>query len=446
MIEFYSPDNKTIFYNINNLISLIKNKRVILCGLSELTKKILKENDISKNVDYIFDNKIDDIKTYKNIPIINEEKLRTIDKNKAVIIWGNHIVSFYKQFESLGFKNIQVQYQLRPFLELLDVEFIIETPDYQISYGESPYHRFIPLLVEELLKYNQKINLKPIGRHTKENLLTQHEVKNKQLLFSFHSKGIAQDNVIRIKDGYLQNSISHDSEGFSGWSSLCNLNMKKELLNTTNEQANRFYEDFALKYINNNFSKYKQKENDNSFKFPKSFVFFPLQIISDSVMELCYFNPLELIEELIQILHEKNIPLVIKRHPRCKDKNLELLLHSYDLKNMIILYDGSIHEALSKSKTVYTINSGVGFESLLHLKPIISFGKSDYMSMTKNVKDLEEIKKEPYYFLSKEEIVNVKKFLYYYIENKNIFIDNKDDIKKLVSRCIIIYLEKSYKY
>lgn len=445
MKEYYFNENKIVLYETCELISLIENENVIICGLSELTKNILERNDISKNIDSIFDNKIGSIGSYHAIPIISENKLIDINKNKVIIIWGNHTVFFYKQISELGFKNIYLQYSFRTFIELLDIEFVIETPDYQISYGESTYHKFVPLLVEELLKYNQKISMQPIGRHTKKNLLKDHDVKTKQLLFSFHSIGESYNNIIRIKDGYLHNSITFDSKGFSGWHSLSDENIEKELLSISEENANYFYKNFVLKYIDKNLSKYEQKKSDNLFSFPDTFIFFPLQTIDDSVMDLSYFEPLSLIKDIIELLDKKCISLVIKRHPRCTSTKLDLLLKKYILEDKVVLYDGSIHEAIAKAKTIYSINSGVGFESLLHLKPVISFGKSDYMSVTKNIKDLLEIEKEPFYILIEKEKLNIKKFLYYYLENKNIFIDNQKSIKKLVSSFITNYLKKSYK-
>jgi hypothetical protein len=44
--------------------------------------------------------------------------------------------------------------------------------------------------------------------------------------------------------------------------------------------------------------------------------------------------------------------------------------------------DGNIHDLVSRSSAVFTINSGVGFESLFHDKPVITFGDSDYARVT----------------------------------------------------------------
>jgi hypothetical protein len=44
--------------------------------------------------------------------------------------------------------------------------------------------------------------------------------------------------------------------------------------------------------------------------------------------------------------------------------------------------DGNIHDLVSRSAAIFTINSGVGFESLFHGKPVVTFGNSDYARVT----------------------------------------------------------------
>ena len=40
--------------------------------------------------------------------------------------------------------------------------------------------------------------------------------------------------------------------------------------------------------------------------------------------------------------------------------------------------NANIHTLLSHSKAVFTVNSGVGFEAILHQKPVFTFGRADY--------------------------------------------------------------------
>lgn len=119
------------------------------------------------------------------------------------------------------------------------------------------------------------------------------------------------------------------------------------------------------------------------------------------------FSPIELIENIIHLIIEKNIILYIKRHPRCQDEKLTKLLIQYQNNKNIVFYDGSVHDAISQATTVYTINSGVGFESLLHLKPVITFGKSDYMCVTRHIRSITQLENDPFYCLSQEQKIQL---------------------------------------
>ena len=156
------------------------------------------------------------------------------------------------------------------------------------------------------------------------------------------------------------------------------------------------------------------------------------------------FEPLYLFKSIVKILNKKNISLVVKRHPLCNNEALEKLLFRYEKQNKIILFNGSIHHAISRCSNIYVINSGVGFEALLHLKPVVTFGKSDYMSVTKNICNLSDIDENPWYVLSEEQKDKIKIFLYYFINEKCVELNNKKYIKKKIHSFVVNYLNKEY--
>ena len=45
----------------------------------------------------------------------------------------------------------------------------------------------------------------------------------------------------------------------------------------------------------------------------------------------------------------------------------------------------SIHSLIKKSQAVFTVNSGVGIESILHLKKVYTFGFADYASISTKI-------------------------------------------------------------
>lgn len=437
-----------LIVDIKTMIETIKNykKDVVLCGLSSRTKSLIATYNLEDKISYILDNDTQKLATkYLSIEIINQKKLETLD-TPLIVISGNYISLFYNQVKTIPTKNIVIETQkhltpIQNLSNLLDTNLIfeIETPNYKIINEENNSHKFIPKLINHLLKLNINIQTKQVYSNN-ESYFEPRKSKPNSFLLSYHSIGEKLPNILRYKDGYLNNMITFDSKGHSGWSSLCGENIEEILCHINHTKATQFFHQLKKNHIQKNQSKYTQPNEDN-FPFPKKFIFFPLQTVSDSVMLHSYFNPIELLQNIVQILHKKKIALVVKRHPRCENSELAKLLTQYEKEKKIIIFNGSIHQAIAKADTIYTINSGVGFESLLHLKPVVTFGKSDYMSMTKNITSLDAIEKNPLYRLTKEIKSKIKSFVYYYATEKSIFIDDEKQIEKFIDTIIKNYLK-----
>ena len=434
---------KTHKYIINKILSYKGD--IVVCGLSETTKAYINQYKLEKEIKYIFDNNTDKNATfYQSIKIIDYKKLSNLN-DTLIIIWGNHNNEYYQQIKDTNNK-ILMEYQnhlskTQNLTQLLDSDFIfeVETPNFQIKQTYNNSHNFSRQLINQLILLNKKIITKAVNSTNQNYSKIRKPIKN-SILFSYHSYGQEQSNIIRYKDGYIANTITFDLEGYSGWSSLCEENIDILIKNIDYKKANTYFEKLSKHYITNNQSKYSQPTNDN-FDFPKEFIFFPLQTLDDSVMQHSYFKPFELIKKIIKILNQQNISLVIKEHPRCQNKKLKEYLAKQEDKGNIILFNGSIHDAIKKAKTIYTINSGVGFEALFHLKPVITFGKSDYMSITKNISNLDIIKQNPYYFLNKNNKIKIIKFIYYYLTKKYLYLSKQNTIDKFIYKIIKNYLK-----
>jgi hypothetical protein len=91
------------------------------------------------------------------------------------------------------------------------------------------------------------------------------------------------------------------------------------------------------------------------------------------------------------------------------------------------LYKGSVHDAISRCEGVIVANSGVGFEALLHLKPVYSFARSEYMACTQQIESLDALSLvQPY----KVDAIQIKKFLYYYL--KRVCLKQSKQIRKKI--------------
>lgn len=416
----------------------------VFCGASSRTKFLIEKYNLFNEINYIFDNNIKE-KFFLSIPIIDFKELKKIE-NPLIIICGNHSFDIYRQLKILK-KNILIEArQLSKFFPK-DFFFEVETPDFQAQNGKDSSHSFLPLLLKELLKFNQKIVTIPT-QHNDENYFRKREIKNNSLLFSYHSFGEKNLKKIHFKEGYFFDLITYDDMGYSGWSSLCderyNKNEMEKIKKISLSKANKDFLYYKKKYIDKNLSKYTQPEITN-IVFPKNFVFIPLQTFDDSVMQKSYFEPMVWLENVVKILSDKNINIVIKRHPRCKQKELETKLENLKNQKNITIYNGSIHKAIKECDAVYIINSGVGFESLFHLKPVVTFGAVDYQSATFNVKDFKELEKNLIPKLSEEKIIYIKQFLSYFMREKNININSQKNIEKFVDGFVLKYLNNLLK-
>lgn len=430
-----------MFIHTNKFIRRIRagKGKGVLCGASVRTGHLIDIYDLSKHIAFVFDN-YSTAARFHSIPIVNSIEKQDL-KSLIFFVCGNHCRAFYDQLRSLGCRNIYIE--LVPGMRFdffpPSMALHIETPDYQANHGRESCHTVVAKFVDVLLNYNLPIQITPT-RHSNEYYFRERELKGDVLLFSYHSYGEKDFRKIHYKEGYFHDLINIDEMGYSGWSSLCHdaseLDQIKEIDHRT---AQRDFIKYKAKYIDRNLSKYKQPQMSN-VEFPKSYVFIPLQVMDDSVMELSYFAPLDWLRTIVGILTENKIQIVIKRHPRCYSDEVASELDRLGQQENVTIYSGSIHQALRGCSAVYTINSGVGFEALFHLKPVVTFGAVDYESATLNIKDFKGLEDNPIPTLSTEKIAYIKQFLSYYMREKNINIKSKKSIERFVDGFVIKYL------
>lgn len=113
----------------------------------------------------------------------------------------------------------------------------------------------------------------------------------------------------------------------------------------------------------------------------RPYIFLPLQIPHDQSIQ--YFSDLAeqvIVENLVHWANERDIALVMKPHPANR-KSMAPFEAMVDGRN-IFWSDAHVHDLIAHATGVYTINSGVGFEALLHIRPVVTFGKVEYDCVT----------------------------------------------------------------
>jgi len=93
---------------------------------------------------------------------------------------------------------------------------------------------------------------------------------------------------------------------------------------------------------------------------------------------------LELVELVSAFAGRAGVAFALKLHPyNTKDRELQAAVERAVASSPHVhLAEGNIHGLLAAAAGVWTINSGVGFEALVHGKPVVTFGACDYRSAT----------------------------------------------------------------
>lgn len=137
------------------------------------------------------------------------------------------------------------------------------------------------------------------------------------------------------------------------------------------------------------------------------YVFFPCQIPHDwTILHHSKVTVEEALERTCEATQEFGINLVVKGHPVNPGSmdNLKKICTKY--KNTTWLNGISIHDIIPRAKAIVVVNSGTGMESLLYLKPVITFGRAEYDIVSFKIGDLQDILEEK----SNPNEVEIRKF------------------------------------
>lgn len=118
-------------------------------------------------------------------------------------------------------------------------------------------------------------------------------------------------------------------------------------------------------------------------KYLRPYIFFPLQIPDDqSIRYFSAVSELDVVEAVIAWARAHQIAVVLKPHPA----NLKSMLPFEKMADgeHVFISNAHVYDLIKCARAVYTINSGVGFEALLHVKPVVTFGRVEYDCVTFN--------------------------------------------------------------
>ncbi len=204
-----------------------------------------------------------------------------------------------------------------------------------------------------------------------------------QLVISFHSHG-DEGNVLRFKESYVPPYYTADPMGYSGFSKLATEpeHFRHDIERVPLKAAETFVADLRETLVRRNASKYAQPTAEA--ELPRGpYVFVPLQTIEDPVAGFAHIDQIDALAVISAKARARGWSVVAKRHPLCTARRIEAGLEelSRDYGNLH-LSTGSIHPLIAGAEAVVGCNSGVLFEALVHDKPVVAYGRSDFRIAT----------------------------------------------------------------
>lgn len=250
-----------------------------------------------------------------------------------------------------------------------------------------------------------------------------------------HTFGV-DAKCLHLKIAYLKEYAYVDRTGFGPFSDIGhNFDLDRDLSRKNIDEIEEFHLRLFSKYCVARESKFKQP--DEILRTPRSEgnVFFAMQTTDDSVIQAQYIDQYSAIEIILEAFMGSDRKLLVKKHPFDNSSETATFLLKINSHPNCVLSNGNVHDLIERCDVTVCINSGVGLEALLHLKPVINIGLSDYRFVTKTAKTKTELLWLLDNFNIEFKPNTIKSFLYYFF-NKHVCHVN--DEKAISERLLAI--------
>ena len=299
--------------------------------------------------------------------------------------------------------------------------------------------------MERFAEMGDKMNLDDVETFysTLPNILDQNNIKYKMLYLrsnkpviynepdsiylSWHTHGTLA-NIWHLKTSYIPGYFSFDKNGYGPWSEL----VTEGDYEIPVELVRKNVENFCKDYVDNKKSRVKQP--NASFGIPdEPYVLVLGQRPDDPVSKFADIDTMTLMHKVSELYKDTKYKVCTKQHP------LESGI-PYGTATDIQL-TGNIHDCIAGASAIYTVNSGSGFEALLHGKRVFTTGQCDYHWATDVIKNDEDLANSVELIEEPIDEDNRIKFLYYAITYHFVDITNPDAIMGKILRTVMEYEE-----
>jgi hypothetical protein len=292
---------------------------------------------------------------------------------------------------------------------------------------------------------NWEITPELVASHNCELAIIPHRIKRQ-----FNSTKVP---VVFYMQQYYPWVFTLDREGWSAASSMYPIRLEKDVEGPSSDDAFDIYR--ASIKSGKILSKFSQKKRitkrgliikgaipflktSMGLRVSREYIFVPLQIPHDeAIVEFSDISMDEFVDKLVLWAKNAGIPLVLKPHPA----NLKATIKYNQYVDNVTVYwaDENIHSLIENCSAVYTINSGVGFEALFYLKPVITFGKCDYdcVSYNASINDLDLAWNYCLTIDAKSLLKIYKKFVNLFLNNISIDLSRPNISSNIIKKKVI---------
>ncbi|MEQ1954026.1 hypothetical protein ABMA59_21695 [Mesorhizobium sp. CN2-181] len=244
------------------------------------------------------------------------------------------------------------------------------------------------------------------------------------------------NNSYCVRPGPIKGLWYLDKDGYSGWSSIARDPAIRDRAGSCGiVESTRLVDHYRARFLGSNESKYVQKapeveieETDGS-----GFVFFPLQVNDDEVLNLSSFTQVDVIRRLVDLSEAQMAKVVFKRHPHCKSKLIERALTWAAEHAHVRVSDASVHQLIPAARAVVVLNSGVGLEALIHGAAVYGLAASEYRHLTKRVDDLRDLE-DAFVGAKSPQSQEVTRGIGYLLSEFFVDISDQDRLRSIVRR------------
>ncbi|MBV9924325.1 MAG: hypothetical protein JOZ96_04725 [Acidobacteria bacterium] len=149
-------------------------------------------------------------------------------------------------------------------------------------------------------------------------------------------------------------------------------------------EAERFVARIREQFVSNGHSKQRQPELRSIPEEYKPYLLVPLQLpTDDTIMHHSPVSVVEFVHVVSDWAEGAGQKILFKLHPGAVYPEIAAAVEARSAANPYVnRLDANIHSLIQGAEGVVVINSGTGFESLIHGKPVVTFGNCDYKSVT----------------------------------------------------------------